>query len=113
MKSPVLATVLNVIPGFGYIYVGGKKRWFGLMLVLAIGLSLYATVSNPTYQQTLQEAMQSSSNVAQTDQVGLMSLGASILLIGAFMYDGYLSCQQANEAYDAKIKAKIKEKAKP
>lgn len=107
MKSLVLATVLNIVPGFGYIYIGGKKRWFGLMLVIALGLSFYITLSNPAYQQTIDEAMRSSQVVAQVDQLGIWSLLSSILLIGAFMYDGYLSCQQANADYDAKIKSKI------
>ena len=113
MKSPVLATILNIIPGFGYIYIGGKKRWFGLMLVVAIGLNLYVAISSPNYQQTIQEAIRANGEASQTasfDQEGVLSLLVSLLMLGAFMYDGYLSCRQANAEYDAKIKAKITSK---
>ncbi|MGI6612119.1 MAG: hypothetical protein ACOX0Z_00890 [Candidatus Nanosyncoccaceae bacterium] len=110
MKSLVLATVLNIVPGFGYIYIGGKKRWFGVALVVALGLSFYATLSNPVYQETINQALQLGQDSAQTEMVGragALSSIASILIVGAFMYDGYISCQQANAVYDAKIKAKI------
>lgn len=114
MKSPVLATILNIVPGFGYVYIGGKKRWFGLVLLLSIGLSFYVTLSSPTYQSAVQQTVQSNTEttqVMQPDQDSGLSLLASLLMLGAFMYDGYLSCQQANAEYDAKIKAKITSKS--
>lgn len=109
MKSPVLATILNIVPGFGYIYIGGKKRWFGLALVVALGLSFYITFSSPVYQTTIDEVIKSDQVAAQVEsgQTSVLSLLASLLMLGAFMYDGYWSCQQANAEYDAKIKTKI------
>lgn len=120
MKNTTIATLLNFIPGLGYIYVGGKKRWFGAMLVLAIGLSFYVTISSPTYQTVVNETLQTSQNDAKTESVqpkidnqsGFISIIVSLLVTGAFMYDGYQSCKQHNIEYESKLNAKAKKTPK-
>ncbi len=105
MKSSVIATMLNIIPGFGYIYIGGKKRWFGVLLVLGLGLALYMTLSGPAFQVALDQAM-AGEGTADLNFSWLSTL-SSFVMIGAFMFDAYWSCEQANREYDSKIKKLI------
>ena len=53
MKNPTIATLLNIIPGLGYIYIGGKRRMFGIILIITFTLIVIAgndpLMSTPEY----------------------------------------------------------------
>ena len=46
MKNPTVATLLNVIPGLGYLYLGRKKP-FAILLLAATTLNLFAVIFYP------------------------------------------------------------------
>lgn len=88
MKNPTLATVLNIIPGLGYIYLGGQKRIFGIILLLGIVASSIASFDPLLYSEAYL-----SSPYRIWDWLAFASL---ILLVGGFMYDGYASANLHN-----------------
>lgn len=111
MKSPMLAAMLNIIPGFGYIYVGGKRRVFGGLLLFGVILSLISTFSSPNYQQIIGQAGNTSSEEAVAVALptnSLLEIVAGLIVMMAFMFDAHAAAREVNEACDAKIKTLIK-----
>lgn len=96
MKSPVIATMLNLIPGLGYVYIGGKRRILGLALLISSALS--------TYQQVFEEAVLTSRDLSPT----WLSFLASLIMIIAFMYDAYHYCLEFNAKRDQELKNLLK-----
>lgn len=88
MKNPTIATILNIIPGLGYVYLGGKRRLFGIMLLAAIVLSAIASADPLLYSGEYMEA-----DFRIWDALALASL---LAVLAAFMYDGYTSAMQHN-----------------
>lgn len=107
MKSPILAAMLNVVPGLGYVYVGGKRRIFGFLLIAVTILSIIATLNNSSYQQ-LVESSAKEATTAAISKTSSLSLIAGLVSIAAFTFDAYAAAKEFNQAYDAKIKALIK-----
>jgi Kef-type K+ transport system membrane component KefB len=89
MKNPTVATLLNFIPGLGYIYVGGKRRLFGIFLLVAIVITFGASFLDPTMAQT--------ATSSETRPIDFLYLLATVLFFGGFMYDGYVSANETNK----------------
>jgi hypothetical protein len=90
MKNPTIATVLNIIPGLGYIYLGGSKRIFGLLLIAAGVAMVIASFDPLLYSQEYMD-----SPIRVWDMIGLLGL---LISVGAFMYDGYASAMNQNRS---------------
>jgi hypothetical protein len=90
MKNPTLATLLNIIPGLGYIYVGGKKAIFGGLLLITAILSVVVGLS----PELLDQATASSTVLDGYDVVALIS---GLISLIAFMYDGHTSAVEKNK----------------
>lgn len=88
MKNSTIATVLNIIPGLGYIYLGGEKRIFGLILILSIIASIIASFDPLLYSEEYMNA-----DFRIWDSIALFGIA---LTISAFMYDGYVSANTHN-----------------
>jgi len=86
MKNPIVAGALNFfLPGAGYVYIGGRRKKFGIILLISF-IILYSgaflTSSNPTgVSQPGPEQP-----ISIYDQVGTI---AAFLLLFSFAYDGY------------------------
>jgi len=92
MKNPTLATLLNIIPGLGYIYVG-RKRIFGLLILITVLLSI-ANAFDPVYADT---------PYIESGLIWeLMYVATIILAIVAFMYDGYHDAVAHNNTLNEK-----------
>ena len=79
IKKPWLAALLNfVIWGLGYLYVGKRKN-FGIMLVIGAILVLVLTA---TLELSLAD---------------ILSLPGSVIISFAFAYDGYKTAQEVNQ----------------
>ncbi len=98
MKNPTLATMLNIIPGWGYIYLGSKKRIFGILLFAGLVASGVAAFDPLLYTE---EYVYSEFRV--WDLIALISM---FLTVCAFMYDGY----QSAIAHNAALKKQKKKK---
>jgi membrane-bound ClpP family serine protease len=90
MKNPTIATILNIIPGLGYLYVGGKKKIFGVLLLVGMVSSIISSF-DPSLSVYSEEAM--SAEFTLWSMLGLASL---VLLVAAFMYDGYTTALESN-----------------
>jgi len=79
IKKPLVAAILNfVIPGLGYLYVGKRKN-FGVLLIIATILSIILTA---TIEWSLQDTL---------------SLPGTIVAMFAFAYDGYKTAEEVNQ----------------
>lgn len=87
MKNPTVATLLNIIPGLGYLYVGQRKLFAALLLV-SIALGVISSTFNPA----LAEYYSAEYNV--WDWIGFVSM---IVLVPAFMYDAYTEAVRVNK----------------
>lgn len=97
MKNPRTATLLNIIPGLGYIYVGGARRLFGALILAATILSSIAATDPLIYTE---EYINSPFRIWD-----FLALGAAVIYVGAFMYDVYKYTHTQNAALP-KIKSK-------
>ena len=97
MKNPTTATLLNIIPGLGYIYVGGARRVFGAFILIATILSFIAATDPLIYTE---EYINSPFRIWD-----FLGLGAAIIYVGAFMYDVHEYTHKQNAAI-TKIKSK-------
>lgn len=96
MKNPTIATLLNLIPGLGYIYIGGKRKLFGILVLVGGVAGTIATSFDPLYSEVY-----SQTEIRGIDSVYLLSL---VLVVGAFMYDGYVAANQHNTSGSKKKK---------
>lgn len=80
MKNPTITTLLNIIPGVGYFYVG-RKRVFALLVIIGTVLTSVASYLNP-----LMEQYYNSMTYGAWDWVALLG---TLSIVAAFMYDGY------------------------
>lgn len=81
-KNPLIAAILNIIPGLGYVYVGNKKL-FGFLLLIGILLSNVA-LFDPKLNVFSEEVINAPMNMwTATGWLG------QIIFIGAFIFDGY------------------------
>lgn len=88
MKNPIIAGVLNFfLPGAGYLYIGGKRKKFGAILLISFVL-LYSAAflgqppSTPSQTESITQPLQ----IDSIDQIGTV---AAFLLLFAFAYDAY------------------------
>lgn len=91
MKNPTIATVLNILPGLGYIYLGGKRAIFGAILIVATVISIASSFNPAIYSQ---EYLEAALNVY--DYLALISI---VLYMAAFMYGGYISAVSHNQSF--------------
>ena len=98
MKNPTIATLLNAIPGLGYIYLGGRKTIFGAMLIVANLLGIIASFDPAMYSEEYMQA-----DPAIWDFLALISIA---MLVAAFMYDAYISAVRHNEDFSKLKKEK-------
>ena len=81
MKNPLAAAVLNIIPGFGYFYVGGYRRVLGSFLLVSGVVSLALPSESLTYPI----------------EVIWPVIASSILLQIGIMVDAYLAAKAVNK----------------
>lgn len=92
MKSKILAAILNLIPGLGYLYLG-RRRKFAILLIAGFLLG-GITVFDPALAYYLNR-----SDFTVWDTISL----ASVALMGAaFVYDAYCEALQMREAVDTR-----------
>lgn len=94
MKNPTIATLLNIIPGLGYIYIGGKRRIFGFILISSL-----ITGTIPAFDPSLYEGLDPYAAATLWEIFGLISI---VLGVVAFMYDGYTSANMHNASLSSK-----------
>lgn len=85
MKKPWLASLLNVIPGLGYIYLN-RKRAFAWWLIVSDVFGLISMFSPTTYGGA----------DATLTLWDLAAILGGILLIVAFMVDVHAEAQKLN-----------------
>jgi len=88
VKNPIIAGALNFfLPGAGYVYVGGRKRNFGFIILISFIL-LYSTAFLTTNIPPIvpQPGTEQPVEISIYDQVGSI---AAFLLLFAFAYDAY------------------------
>lgn len=90
MKNPTIATILNLIPGLGYLYIGGKKTLFGCLLLVGMIVGALATF-DPSLNLYSEESMKAEYTVWT-----LLAFLSFPLTIGAFMYDAYVTANDVN-----------------
>ena len=78
MKNPVSATLLNLIPGLGYLYLGERKVFAALLLLSSVVSSIPFIVFFQTYEVT-----------------DGWIIASSIILQIAFMADAYLLAKES------------------
>ncbi|MEO7905313.1 MAG: hypothetical protein ABIR91_06010 [Candidatus Saccharimonadales bacterium] len=83
MKSRKIAALLNIIPGAGYVYIGGKKRTFGLLLLFAITVTVIGAF-DPRFMTD--EYLNAPFTI--WDGLALVSIALGMT---AFIYDAYHS----------------------
>jgi len=92
MKNPIIAAALNFfLPGAGYIYVGGRKRNFGFIILISFAL-LYSTALLDAFFTTSIPPLVPRPGIEQPVEVSIYDqLGsiAAFLLLFAFAYDAY------------------------
>lgn len=93
MKNPTITTLLNIIPGLGYLYLGGRRRIFGALLIGGAVLGSAASLDPSLYSEEYLAA-------SLTVWDGLVLAGGA-LTIGGFMYDGYASTIEHNSNLEA------------
>lgn len=96
MKNPTIATVLNIIPGFGYLYVGGEKKVFGSLLLVGLTLSIISSFDPLLYSEEYMNAPMST--------WGMVAVLSLIVTIAAFMYDGYV-CAISHNKNEERLKS--------
>lgn len=96
MKNPTIATLLNIIPGLGYLYVG-RRVAFGVMILISNIVAIIASSLNPSLQEYY------AADLNFWDWLGLLGL---FLIIIAFMYDGYHDAVMKNSLRSSKLKKK-------
>ncbi|HEX8182180.1 MAG TPA: hypothetical protein VF575_01105 [Candidatus Saccharimonadales bacterium] len=94
MKNPTIATILNIIPGLGYIYIGGTKRIFGILLLTTLVLAV-AAMFDPLLAVSPDDPYLN----AGFRVWDILSFLCFILPIAAFMYDAYHSALLNNSKY--------------
>ena len=78
MKKPWVAATLNaILPGLGYLYVGKRKNFGVMLIVAAILIMIIPSTGEWSSQDTL-------------------SLPSAIVVMLAFAYDGYRTAEEAN-----------------
>ena len=88
MKNPIIAGVLNFfLPGAGYLYVGGRRKMFGAILLISFAL-LYSTafLSQPPPESPAVESITQPLQFGTVEQIGTI---AAFLLLFSFAYDAY------------------------
>jgi hypothetical protein len=90
MKNPTLATLLNIIPGLGYIYVGGKKAIFGGLLLLTVILGFIVGLDPEVMNQAATAS-------TELDGYTIAALVSTLISLIAFMYDGHTSAVEKNK----------------
>lgn len=89
MKNPTIATLLNVIPGLGYLYVGGKRRVLGVTLIIATIILFITPFVDPSV------------TFDDSHQIGISTnalyLILTITFLGGFMYDAYAAAIEKNQ----------------
>lgn len=92
-KTPMLAAVLNIIPGVGYIYLD-KKRPIGWLFLCGIGIGIVSTV--------LPTAIPDTTQLKSGDYVSLLSM---LTLIFAIMIDAHREATRINGNASIKLRA--------
>lgn len=100
MKNPVIAAILNIIPGLGYIYVGGKRKLFGWLLFGGMVIGIIGTF-DPSLNLYSEENMSAGLNVWTW-----LAFAGSLLTIVAFVNDAYMSALEHNKGAGKKKKSK-------
>ena len=93
MKNPTIATLLNIIPGAGYVYIGGQKRVFGIILLISMALGVIAQFDPALYTE---EAINAPLTVWD-----IFSALSGLTILGAFMYDAYTTAVRRNKTVAA------------
>lgn len=96
MKNPVVAALLNIIPGLGYIYVGRRKA-FGIIIIIFL---IIAVTAQEAYDRHLlvnlgEEAISVPID-SEIGKLGTLAVSMLPILIGAFMYDAYQDARRLN-----------------
>lgn len=92
-KKPSIAALLNVIAGLGYIYVGGRRTLFGVLLLAAFSIGTVWSF-DPEVVKYLE----------QPNEWRVWFYLSAVLSIAAFVYDGYQYALDANQSRSKKRK---------
>ena len=84
MKKPIVAAILNILPGLGYVY-GRVRTRFGILLLLASAFSVADLIVN----QNVNDAY---SAIPFTP----IGIGSLLFFAAAFIYDAYSCVNIAN-----------------
>lgn len=98
MKNPNLAALLNLIPGLGYLYVG-RRKLFGFLILLVYVAFVAAQVASELHMYNHPIDQGEPIPVASITSV-LFSLAimAIPVLFSAFMYDAYQDAKSWNKS---------------
>src|SRR5690242_2882972 len=99
MKNAWLAAILNLFPGIGYIYIGGSRLVFGIMLVSFWPIVIIGTLIQQIFQPNIFSNTSATPNSALDTTsipvpVGVVT--AIVLVWISFAVDAYLEVQQGN-----------------
>lgn len=96
MKNPIIAALLNIIPGLGYVYVG-HRRVFGVVILIFLVIVIVTQNAYDTFLYT-RFAEEDIAIPMESDLGRLYSLTIAMIpvLIGAFMYDAYKDAKSWN-----------------
>ena len=83
MKNKWLAAALNLIPGIGYIYIGGTRLVFGVMLLIFWLVNILAGLYGPA--------------VVDNTPSSIWDILIPLALVSAFVVDAYLEAKRYNE----------------
>lgn len=97
MKNPTIATLLNVIPGLGYIYLG-TKRTFGVLVLAGVVLS-FAYSLEPRWVEYWNEYYTAHPQGTAWDILGVCSV---MIFVVAFMFDAYKEAMRINAGKKSK-----------
>jgi len=87
MKNPIIAGALNFfLPGAGYLYVGGKRKKFGFIILISFILLYGTAFFTSTAPSIVPQSGEQPTQISLLDQVGAI---AAFLLLFGFAYDAY------------------------
>lgn len=89
MKNPTIATVLNIIPGLGYLYIGGTRNTFGTLLLVGVAFAIVSSF-DPLYSS--EEYLNATLN-----RWGVAALLSTLAFVAGFMYDAYTCALEYNK----------------
>lgn len=99
MKNAWLAGLLNLFPGLGYLYIGGNRLVFGIMLILFWPVAIIGSIIQVAFQPNLLSNT-TSTDTASTAAMAPIPVGvvlAFILFWISFAVDAYIEAQRLNQ----------------